>query len=80
VGTVQKNGEYRPFVMWQPQTGGRLQKMAGNCLFVHQRTGENNLPVSDWLKNKYFPISFPHSTRPSSVVFRECPEGAREFP
>jgi hypothetical protein len=30
------------------------QKMAANCLFVHQRTGENNLPVSDWLKNKYF--------------------------
>jgi hypothetical protein len=34
------------------------QKMAGNCLFVHPRTGENNLPVSYWLKNKYFPI-FP---------------------
>jgi hypothetical protein len=20
---------------------------------------EDNMPVSDWLKNKYFPISFP---------------------
>jgi hypothetical protein len=35
------------------------QKMAGNCLFVHSRTGENNLPVSDWLKNKYFPNILP---------------------
>jgi hypothetical protein len=28
-------------------------------LFVPPRTGENNVPVSDWLKNKYLPISFP---------------------